>query len=61
MNKSASEMKLPDGRDIFYLNTEEVEYLYAQMPNYLTLEKLARSVQKHKYWYVFTYVQQTMQ
>ena len=36
MNKSASEMKLPDGRDIFYLNTEEVEYLYAQMPNYLT-------------------------
>ena len=36
MNKPALEMKLPDGREIFYLNTEEVEYLYAQMPNYLT-------------------------
>ena len=35
MNKSILEIRLPDGREIFYLNVEEVEFLYDRMPNYL--------------------------
>ncbi|MEL6929967.1 MAG: methyltransferase, partial [Cyanobacteria bacterium J06600_6] len=35
MNNSILEITLPNQKTIFYLNIEEVEYLYAQMPNYL--------------------------
>ncbi len=36
MSNSILEMVMPDGEKIFYLNQEEVEFLYHQMPNYIS-------------------------
>lgn len=35
MSKSVLETTIPNGKKIFCLNQEEVEYLYPQMPNYI--------------------------
>ena len=35
MNDYISEITIPDGKEIFCINQEEVEYLYPQMPNYI--------------------------
>lgn len=35
MNNSVLETSIPNQKKIFYLNQEEVDYLYPQMPNYI--------------------------